>query len=99
MKNDHYFCMCQGCKNCFPVQKSCALDLDNLPNECEKCDVTAFVQRAEAELLRMVDVTTLSVCVVEVCAGFVENKLGIMIANILWEIIMVLGVDHLTGKV
>lgn len=45
MKNDHYFCMCQGCKNCFPVQKSCALDLDNLPKECEKCDVTAFVER------------------------------------------------------
>lgn len=45
MKNDYYFCMCEGCKKCFPVQKSCALDLENLPKECEKCNVSAFVER------------------------------------------------------
>jgi hypothetical protein len=45
MVNDYYFCICRGCKLCFPVQKSCALDLENLPKECEKCDVSAFVER------------------------------------------------------
>lgn len=45
MKESHYFCMCQTCHLCFPVEKVCALDIANLPKICPDCDVSSFVEK------------------------------------------------------